>query len=462
MPDIDQKNGIDMANIASINGQDAPSGGAYDPVADTGTYTETVPTTGMIHYGYAAARPPMNTSSSGSIYSGRFMMENTTTALKSNFSSDKDGIHQIYGLSGLDKNWTKIDCSQYIWAGIEGGRLWMASYSTNFSHQSTNGRTLTQVTSLSGASDTGWTDVSVGTDFLLAINSGKLFVLGTNGDGQLGTGDTSIKTTLTQIGSDTDWYKVAAGNNHSAAIKGASGSRALYTTGENRDGKCGSGDTSGDDTSWFERVSADASEDWTFVEAGQSHTIAIKAGKLFVAGDGRNERFGNNSTSDVTTFTQSGKTDGSTFGTNWVSGTVTYYKSLLINSNGECWYAGSAIYGNGSGNFTNAQSGYHVKTSGNASDGTTGSFGGSDDFTFIGCTRTQSSNSDKFIVAINNNKLYAFGKQGGNDTPFIIPGNTTSSLSQGTVVNSAKNCQVVYPWYGSSSISGMFTYFVDP
>ena len=47
MPDIDQKNGIDMANIASINGQDiAASGGAYDPVADTGTYTETVPTTG--------------------------------------------------------------------------------------------------------------------------------------------------------------------------------------------------------------------------------------------------------------------------------------------------------------------------------------------------------------------------------------------------------------------------------
>ena len=181
------------------------------------------------------------------------------------------------------------------------------------------------------------------------------------------------------------------------------------------------------------------------MEAGQSHTIAIKAGKLFVAGDGRNERFGNNSSSDVTTFTQSGKTDGSTFGTNWVSGTVTYYKSLLINSNGECWYAGSAIYGNGSGNSTNAQSGYHVKTSGNALDGTTGSFGGSDDFTFIGCSRTQSSNSDKWIVAINNNKLYAFGKQGGNDTPFLIPGNTTSSLRQGTVVNSAKNCQVVFP-----------------
>ena len=53
MPDIDQKNGIDMANIASINGQDVASGGAYDPVAETGTYTETLPTSGLIQMGGA-------------------------------------------------------------------------------------------------------------------------------------------------------------------------------------------------------------------------------------------------------------------------------------------------------------------------------------------------------------------------------------------------------------------------
>ena len=51
MPDIDQKNGIDMANIASINGQDVASGGAFNPVAGTGTYTEIVPSTGLIKRG---------------------------------------------------------------------------------------------------------------------------------------------------------------------------------------------------------------------------------------------------------------------------------------------------------------------------------------------------------------------------------------------------------------------------
>lgn len=464
MPNIASHNGIAVANIASINGQDVPSGGggAFDPVADTGTYTETVPTTGMIHYGYNAAKLPSATNSS--IYAGRFMQANSSSSeeLKLNFSSDKDGIHQIYALSGLDKNWTKIDCSRYVWVGIEGGRLWMASWNTSYVHQSSNSRTLTQVTSLSGATDTGWTDCSAGSDFVLAINGGKLFVVGENGDGQLGLGNTTDQSTLTQVGSDTDWYKVSAGDDHSAAIKGASGNRSLLTTGENFGGKCGSGDKSGDDTSWIERVSADASEDWTFVEAGNSHTIAIKAGKLFVTGDGRNERFGNNSTSDVTTFTQSGKTDGSTFGTNWVSGSVSYYKSMLINSSGEVWVAGSCVYGNGSGNTTDAKAGYHVKTSGNASNGTTGSFGGSDDFTFIECDRNTSSQSDFWWVSINNNKLYAFGRQSATDIPFLIEGSTTQALTQGTIVNSAKNCQVVVTWYGTSGIAGSFAYFVDP
>lgn len=453
MPNIASHNGIDVGNIASINGQDiAASGGAFDPVADTGTYTETVPTTGMVHYGYNRAL-----IDTGTIVAGNFLGDGATQEVKINLSSDKDAIHQIYSPDQLNKNWTKIDCSRYVWVGIEGGRLWMASYTTNYVHQTSSASTITQVTGLSGATDTGWTDCSAGSDFAMAINGGKLFVVGTNGDGQLGTGDTSQKTTLTQIGSDTDWYKVSAGDDHSAAIKGASGNRSLWTTGENKDGKCGSGDTSGDDTSWIERVSADASEDWTFVEAGFSHTIAIKAGKLFVTGDGVNERFGNNSVSDVLTFTQSGKTDASTFGTNWVSGSASYYKTMLINSSGEVWYAGDAVYGNGSGNTTDAQAGYHVKTSGNASNGTTGSMGGSDNFTFITCVRASWFDADKLWVSINNGKLYSFGRQ--TDTGFLVPGNTDANLYQASIINSGQTCQNVTPWYSSTKQAGIFAYF---
>ena len=453
MPNIASHNGIDVGNIASINGQDiAASGGAFDPVADTGTYTETVPTTGMVHYGYNKVLV-----GSTNIVAGNFIGDGATTEIVVNLSSDKDAHHQIYSPDQLNKNWTKIDCSRYVWIGIEGGRLWMASYTQNYVHQTSNATTVTQVTSLSGATDTGWTDCSAGSDFVMAINGGKLFVVGANGDGQLGVGDTSQRTTLTQVGSDTDWYKVSAGDDHSAAIRGASGNRSLWTTGENKDGKCGSGDTSGDDTSWIERVSADASEDWTFVEAGFSHTIAIKAGKLFVTGDGANERFGNNSTSDVTTFTQSGKTDASTFGTNWVSGSVSYYKSMLINSSGEVWFAGDSVYGNGSGNTTDAKAGYHVKTSGNASDGTTGSMGGSDDFTFITCVRASWFDGDKLWIAINNGKLYSWGRT--QDTGYLVPGNTTNDLRQAKIINSGQTCQNATCWYSSTLTAGIFAYY---
>ena len=62
----------------------------------------------------------------------------------------------------------------------------MASYTTSYVHQTSSASTITQVTGLSGATDTGWTDCSAGSDFVMAINGGKLFVVGENGDGQLG------------------------------------------------------------------------------------------------------------------------------------------------------------------------------------------------------------------------------------------------------------------------------------
>ena len=454
MPNIASHNGIDMANIASINGQDVASGGAYNPVTDSGTYTETVPTTGLIHYG-------MNGSSTA--LSSTYLWH---AAVVINYSSDKDGVFAIDQLN--TKNWNKIDASSHVFAGIDtDGKLWMNGASTNNVHQTSNPTTLTQATSVTGVSDdTAWTDVSVSNDFLLAINAGELFVLGQNGDGQLGTGNTTFASTLTQIGSDTDWFAVSAGDDHSAAIKGASGNRSLLTTGENNDGKCGSGDTSGDDTSWTERVAADSGEDWTFVEAGVSHTIAILAGKLFVTGDGAKERFGNNSTSDVTSFTQSGRINsGGTLGTNWVSGAVSKEKSMLINTSGEVWYAGDGIHGTGSGTTTDAKANYHVKTSGDESAGTLGSYGGSDQFTAIICVRNSSfsNRSDEMWAAINNNKLYVFGKQNyppaaGGPPPWIL-GSTNSSERQGIVQNSGQTCNNIALYNPTGGAAGLYADF---
>ena len=352
MPDIDQKNGIDMANIASINGQDI-AGGAYDPLTDTGTYTETVPTTGMIMYGGGINLGRTNDTS---------LDKNFLKGPAINFSSDKDGVERISQQN--TKNWTKFQSSSQTLAGIDtDGKLWMCGSATNRTHQSTNITTLTQVTGV-GDSDTGWTDVSVGSTHVMAINSGKLYGLGRNSDNELGL-TSSGYSTLTQVGTDTDWQLISCGYSYSLAVKGASGSMALYSVGNNGNGRTGQGTTSGDTTTWTEAVASD-SDDYTFIEASVATSLAIKGGKVYMVGEGNQELQGNNSTADTTTFAQTGKIDASTFGTNWTSGSVSGTAcSYLINSSGELWFAGEASKGHrGDGTNTDAKNGYHVKVSG--------------------------------------------------------------------------------------------------
>jgi alpha-tubulin suppressor-like RCC1 family protein len=434
MPNIASHNGIDVGNIASINGQDIAAGGAFDPIADTGTYTEESGVgTGMFMYGGV----PSNLGLGNNVYGAGYVKGPVV-----NFSSDKDGVFPHRKQTGdfSNRNWTKFECSESIFCGIDtDGKLWMSGTSASYTHQSSNPETLTQVTSVTHVTDdTAWTDVSVGDDFCLAINAGYLYVLGEGGDGQLGHGSTSDKSTFFRVGSTADWYKVAAAANHSIAIRGASGNRSLWSTGENSYGKCGSGDTSGDDLSWIERVSADASEDWTFVSCSFYNSLAIKAGKVFMCGSGSQEAMGNNSSSNVTTFTQTGKIDSSgTFGTNWTSGQIyTFECSFLINSSGELWFAGEAGGGaRGDGNTSysdDVKSGYHVKVSGSSGAG------GSDNWTLI-CRPEPSALSDDTFAGICNGQLFTWGSfisrpQLGHSS------SSNSLLSTATAVANTNTC----------------------
>ena len=159
MPDITSYNGIDMGDIASINGQDIASGGAYNPIADTGTYTEESGTeTGVYMYGGVPTSIGHGNNDSGGYIQGPVL----------NFSSDKSGVFPHRKQTGnFHRNWTKFETSEHIFAGIDtDGKLWMSADSTNFVHQTSNSNTLTQATSVTGVSDdTAWTDVSVGDDF---------------------------------------------------------------------------------------------------------------------------------------------------------------------------------------------------------------------------------------------------------------------------------------------------------
>jgi alpha-tubulin suppressor-like RCC1 family protein len=86
-----------------------------------------------------------------------------------------------------------------------------------------------------------WTTVSAGFGFSLGISDGKLYAWGSNdnGIGELGLGDTSPRSTPTQVGVATDWTVCSAGAEGTAA--GISGGK-LYTWGKNLYGQLGLGD----------------------------------------------------------------------------------------------------------------------------------------------------------------------------------------------------------------------------
>ena len=349
MPDITSYNGIDMANIASINGQDIASGGAFNPVTGAGTYTETVPTTGLIQIGGGGFSAYINSLADGKSdptdYLPGFILG---TDIKRNFSSDVDGERCIAAtpfsgtvaeMSSSGKGIMIIDTDGKLWVLSSDTDLWggVGSYTR---------RTFSQITGL-GDSDTGWTKVACGFNHAFAINSGKLYAIGQGSYGVLGRGSTSASYNLwTQIGSDSDWVDVAAANTHSVAIKGSS--NTLYTCGSNADGKTGLGIQSSSTTSWTAVTATNllnsSADGFSYITASHHHTGGIQSGRAFMCGrSDSNCTFGQNITVDQDVMIQVGSVGGS-LQTNWTKLAPTYYSTNLLNSNGELYHQGSGQY----------------------------------------------------------------------------------------------------------------------
>jgi alpha-tubulin suppressor-like RCC1 family protein len=132
-----------------------------------------------------------------------------------------------------------------------------------------------------------WSIVSAGAVHNLAIKtSGTLWVWGYNGGYQLGLGDTIMRDTPTQLGSDSDWFVIEAGagefvspptmttdRGHSFAMKtNPAGGGTLWAWGSNTYGQLGLGDTIERNTP----VQVGTDSDWSMIECGNYHTISLK------------------------------------------------------------------------------------------------------------------------------------------------------------------------------------------
>jgi len=433
MPDIDQKNGIDMANIASINGQDVASGGAFNPVAGTGTYTEIVPSTGLIKRGgqsHSAVNPITSGRQSSQDNAPGYIMGTDT---KFNVQSDVDGMLVMIAetLPGGMGTPTKITYGRYSsWIIDNAGKLWRLATSTIYGGSSSNvgtdsdQRTWNQVTGV-GDSDTGWTDVATSDTSALCINGGKLYGIGANTYGVLGKGDTStIYNTFVQIGSDSDWVSVNMTRYNSQAIKGSS--NVLYTAGRNSEGINGNGTTSGNQTTWTavdatNMVSA-TNNNVTLVKGSQNVVGFIQSGRAFGMGKSdSNENMGGNITSDQTIPVQIGKVGG-TLQTDWTDIIITDRFSHLINTSGHLYFAGSgSYYAPLDGTTTDEKNDNHRR------------IGTDSDWQGLGVISSYSF-ATGMVARKNNQLVYAgyeiYGRIGGTTNSYIT---TPTVVSSGTV-----------------------------
>jgi alpha-tubulin suppressor-like RCC1 family protein len=182
-------------------------------------------------------------------------------------------------------------------------------------------------------SDSDWSDISAGDRHSLARKSnGTIWGWGYNNDGQLGDGTNTTRILPRQIGTKSDWANVSAGGNnsgsHSVAIKT---NGTIWSWGNNDYGQLGLGD-SGTDKETPTQTGIDS--DWSDIVAGTIHTFALKTnGTIWAWGANNYGQLGDGTVTNRNTPMQIGNaSDGSVISAG--------DNSLVRKNNGTLWVWG--------------------------------------------------------------------------------------------------------------------------
>jgi alpha-tubulin suppressor-like RCC1 family protein len=174
----------------------------------------------------------------------------------------------------------------------------------------------------------------------------QLWGWGFNSSGQLGLGDTTIRSSPNQAGALVDWLKISAGRYYTLAIKQTG---TLWAWGSNGDAQLGLGDT----TDRSSPAQVGALTTWSSVSAGRNFSFAVRTnGTLWSWGFNTDGQLGqNNTTSPINSPVQVGAL------TDWVSAAAGYKNTLAVKSNGTLWSWGGNYSGQlGLNNTTNYSS----------------------------------------------------------------------------------------------------------
>ena len=255
----------------------------------------------------------------------------------------------ILGFQANAQCWEQIDAGGFFVVGIkDNGTLWgwgrAWSGELGVSQYDFYAAEPVQI-----GNDSDWASVSTGNGHVMALKTdGTLWTWGRNDCGQLGDGNVTIYMNATpqQIGTDT-WSSISAGHIHSTAIKSDG---TLWTWGSNISGQLGNGlvDTIIAETIVPTQVGMDTN--WGKVCASSDNTAAIKTdGTLWVTGEGNHGEIGNGQWDDQLQFIQAGDD------TDWYQVAVGGLAVTALKSDGTLWSWGFNFSG-GLGIGTNTDS----------------------------------------------------------------------------------------------------------
>ena len=167
-------------------------------------------------------------------------------------------------------------------------------------------------------------------------NDGSLWSCGNNDYGQLGLNDTDNKTTFTQVTTNinNDVSQIACGNYYTFILK-TDGS--VWSCGANSDGELGLGTSgSGTNRTTFTQVTTNINNDVKQIACGHAHVIILKTdGSIYSCGLNEDGQLGLGDTTDRTTFTQvTTNTD------NVKQISCGYYHTVILKNDGSLWSCG--------------------------------------------------------------------------------------------------------------------------
>ncbi len=195
---------------------------------------------------------------------------------------------------GTANNWAKVAQGYYHNLAIKtNGTLWAWGNNSIYQFDDT-GINVTLPTQIGTDS---WSEIAAGNAHSVAIKSnGTMWSWGYGGFGSLGHGSSADLAVPTQIGSGTTWQKIAVGLGHNIALKTDG---TIWTWGLNNGGQLGNGMQNPALSTTPEMVPVQVGTDtnWTKIAVGSHFTFASKLSSNWSWGSGISGVLGDGSTS---------------------------------------------------------------------------------------------------------------------------------------------------------------------